>query len=162
MRPGGQTFLNRRRRRSAAIWKTGAPNSCANKMSSRLSRVEDWEALARRADFHPGKLAAEFFVSQRQLQRFFRDHFHATPGQWLRQLQCRLARDLIERGYSNKAVAAELKFASPAHFCREFKKAFGNPPQAFASVKMSPPDNNVAHGQSAPVDLLKQPEQNHP
>lgn len=48
----------------------------------------------------------------------------------------RLAKDLITRGYSSKAAAAELKFATDAHFCREFKRVFGASPQTFAPNRM--------------------------
>jgi len=50
----------------------------------------------------------------------------------MRNLQCRIAKDLVAHGYSTKAAAAELNFATEAHFCREFKKVFGAPPQSFA------------------------------
>jgi AraC-like DNA-binding protein len=36
------------------------------------------------------------------------------------------------QGYSSKAAAAELYYASDAHFCRDFKKVFGVSPQSFA------------------------------
>jgi AraC-like DNA-binding protein len=91
-------------------------------------------------------MASLCFVSQRQLQRFFDQHFQTTPSRWCRQLQCRLARRLIAEGYSNKAAASELKFASNAHFCREFKKIFGATPQAFAPTFTSKLQN-VAVGQ---------------
>jgi AraC-like DNA-binding protein len=71
-------------------------------------------------------------ISERQLQRIFRKSFNCTPRLWIRNLQCRLARELIAQGYSTKAAAAELNFATEAHFCREFKKAFGASPQCFA------------------------------
>ena len=94
--------------------------------------IQDWEKLAREAQFKPGKMAALCSLSDRQLQRLFRENAHTTPGQWLRQLQCRLSKDLINKGYSNKAVAEELQFANASHFCREFKKQFGVSPQSFA------------------------------
>ena len=47
-----------------------------------------------------------------------------------------MAKDLVEQGYSSKAAAAELKFATDAHFCREFKKVFGSPPQSFAPNRL--------------------------
>jgi AraC-like DNA-binding protein len=73
-------------------------------------------------------------ISERQLQRLFRQHLRCTPSHWLRDLQCRLAKELIAQGYSNKAAANELKFANESHFCREFKKVFGTSPQSFAPV----------------------------
>jgi AraC-like DNA-binding protein len=66
------------------------------------------------------------------LQRLFKKNLNCTPSQWLRELRCKLAQELIAQGYSSKAAAAELKFASQAHFCRVFKDTFGSSPQSFA------------------------------
>jgi transcriptional regulator GlxA family with amidase domain len=101
-------------------------------VSGRLFKIQDWEALAREAAFQPAEMASLVPISQRQLQRFFLQHFHTTPSLWLRELQCRKARQLISEGFSTKAVAVQLKFASESHFCREFKKQFGSSPQTFA------------------------------
>jgi len=90
------------------------------------------ECVAKAAGFNPAKMASLCSISERHLQRTFKKNFQCTPSQWLRLLQCRLAKDLISQGYSTKAAAAELKFASDAHFCREFKKVFGLSPQSFA------------------------------
>ena len=46
----------------------------------------------------------------------------------------RLALTLISQGFSNKAVAADLDFADESHFCHEFKRVYGVPPQAFGPV----------------------------
>ncbi len=100
-------------------------------MGGRLSRIEKWETLARRADFHPADMAALCSMSLRQLERFFARRFRQTPGQWSRELKCRQALKLITEGYSNKAVVAELKFASESHFCHEFKRVYGASPQSF-------------------------------
>jgi AraC-like DNA-binding protein len=101
-------------------------------MSGKLIRTEEWEKVARQAEFKPSKMAMLCAVSERHLQRIFKRHLHRTPSQWLRELQCRLAKQLISQGYSSKAAAAELNFATDAHFCREFKKVFGTSPQTFA------------------------------
>ena len=101
-------------------------------MSAGLMKVQEWEQVAKAADFSPSRMAAHFAISGRQLQRIFKRRLQRTPRQWLRELQCRLARELIARGYSTKAAASELKFASESQFCREFKKAFGASPQRFA------------------------------
>lgn len=101
-------------------------------MSGSLLTIEEWEQVAREADFNPGKMATLCSISERQLQRLFRQHLHCTPSRWLRNLQCRQAKQLISQGYSNKSAAAELKFSSESHFCREFKKVFGASPQTFA------------------------------
>lgn len=101
-------------------------------MNDGLLRTQGWEQVAKEAEFNPSKMATLCSISERQLQRIFKRHLNCTPSRWLRELQCRLARELIQSGYSSKAAAAEMKFASEAHFCREFKKIFGNPPQTFA------------------------------
>lgn len=91
----------------------------------------EWEQLAKEAGFRPVRMAELCAVSERQLQRIFKSTFQCTPRRWLRTLQCRLAKELIALGYSTKAAAAELGFATEAHFCREFKKVFGASPQSF-------------------------------
>ena len=101
-------------------------------VSGSLLTIEQWERVAREADFSPAKMASLCSISERQLQRLFRRHLHCTPSHWLRELQCRLAKDLIAQGYSNKAAANALKFANESHFCREFKKVFGTSPQSLA------------------------------
>jgi AraC-like DNA-binding protein len=104
--------------------------------AERLVRVQEWERVAREADFRPTRMAALCSLSERQLERIFKRHLNCTPSQWLRELQCRLAKDLVSQGYSSKAAAAELKFATDAHFCREFKKVFGTSPQTFAPNRL--------------------------
>ena len=103
-------------------------------MNSRLSTIEDWAGLARKADFNAVQLASLCHVSSRQLERFFQETVHLTPSQWLRRLQCVLAGELLARGYSTKAVWAELKFGSASHFCREFRKNFGVSPSNFFTI----------------------------
>jgi transcriptional regulator GlxA family with amidase domain len=67
--------------------------------------------------------------SLRQMERFFSDHFHKTPRQWTKELRCRLAKQLIERGYSSRAVVEELGFKDHAHLCHVFKQVYGVAPQ---------------------------------
>jgi AraC-like DNA-binding protein len=125
-------------------------------MSGMVVRTQDWEKMAREAEFKPSKMATLCSMSERHLQRIFKKHLQRTPSQWLRELQCRLAKQLISQGYSSKAAAAELNFATDAHFCREFKKVFGTPPQTFApahgmSLKLSVLDHHPHQATSAAV-----------
>jgi AraC family transcriptional regulator of arabinose operon len=108
-------------------------------MSAHRLSVEEWQRLARERDFHLEKIARAHSVTLRQMERIFQRDFGTTPERWLRQLQCRLARELLLQGFSNKEIADRLRFANQFHFCREFKKVFGIPPQTFASVLQNLP-----------------------
>ncbi len=103
-------------------------------MSARLSRIIDWEDLAKQAQFEPAVMAALCPISLRQLERFFEKEFKQTPTTWARELKCRIARHLISLGWSNKAVVAELNFANQSHLCHEFKRLYGRSPQAFSPL----------------------------
>lgn len=102
----------------------------------------DLLSVAKQSEFRPAKMATLCSMSERHLQRIFKKHLQRTPGQWLRELQVRLAKQLLAQGYSIKAAAAELNFATDADFCREFKKVFGILPSNLAqnqeiSLKLS-------------------------
>ena len=103
--------------------------------------LRHWEQLAQRSGYQLGGIAELHGVSLRQLQRIFKRALNCCPRRWLRDLRCREAKQLVEQGYSSKAAASELKFATEAHFCREFKKVFGVSPQHFAPARapMLPP-----------------------
>src|SRR5437870_12330026 len=89
---------------------------------SRLERIQEWGTLAKEADYDPVTMSGLCPISLRQLERFFKLHFGKSPRSWLLELQCRRARELVERGYSNKAIVADLHFANESHFCHAFKK----------------------------------------
>src|SRR6267378_1588381 len=99
-------------------------------MSCRCLKIEELESLAIKAEFQPAKMANLRGMSTRQMQRIFQRDLQKTPRVWLRQLQCRLAKDLILKGFSNKAITVDLGFASETHFCREFRKVFRGSPQS--------------------------------
>ena len=103
-------------------------------MSSRLDRIENWTELAADADYKPITMAALAPASLRQLERYFIGKFGKTPREWARLLQCQKARELIEQGYSNKAVVSALRFTNETEFCRIFKNVFGFPPQHFGPI----------------------------
>lgn len=100
-------------------------------MSAKLSKIEEWEGLARKAKFRPSTMAALCSTSLRQLERHFRVAFDKTPGEWTRELRWRLARAYLSEGWSNKAVVDELGFSDAPHLCREFKRVCGKSPQDF-------------------------------
>ena len=103
-------------------------------MNGRLFKIQQWEALARQAKFQPAIMAALCPISLRQLQRFFAEAFEETPGKWARALRCRIARQLVSEGWSNRAVAEELGFGNESHLCHEFRRFYGVTPQTFAPL----------------------------
>ena len=101
-------------------------------MSTRLLRLQTWEELALETRFQPAALASRCGVSLRHLERFFLTATGQNLSQWLRSLRFRHAIKLLSEGYKTEAVAADLGFANSSHFCHEFKKFHGVPPQSFA------------------------------
>jgi AraC-like DNA-binding protein len=85
-----------------------------------IVRVED---LARVAGYGP-----------RALQRLFRDEVGASPKWVIRRYRLQEAALRIERGDGPTlaALAAELGYADQAHLARDFKRAVGRSPSAFA------------------------------
>ncbi len=107
-------------------------------MSCRLRRIQNWEVIAKEAEFRPIAMADLCFVSLRTMERFFVLHFQKTPSRWVRELRCELARRLIAQGYSNKAVVQELAFGNDSHLCHDFRAIYGVSPQGFAPLYGSP------------------------
>lgn len=101
-------------------------------MGARLLRVKNWEIVAREAKFRPAVAAAKCCVSLRQFERFFAENFQQSPGLWMRAMRCRMAKEFIAKGWSNKAVVNELHFGNESHLCHEFQKFYGCSPQTYA------------------------------
>jgi len=101
-------------------------------MSARSFRSEEWERLAIRARFQPVQMAGLCRVSPKQLQRIFNKAFQKTPTQWIREFRCRLVLKLVAKGYTYKAIAAELHFANETHLCHDFRKAYPESPRKIA------------------------------
>ena len=97
-----------------------------------LGRIKDWDAVFAKAHYRVARLCRYLQVSPRQLERFFRRKFHASPRVLMKQAQFRRARDLIALGYTNSEIARRLYFADEVHFCHAFKKYFHQSPQSFA------------------------------
>lgn len=103
-------------------------------MNCRLLHDQNWECLARKANFRPEAMAALCPISLRQLERFFKSRFNKTPTEWIREFRFGLAIKLISSGWSSKAVAAELHYWDESHFCHEFKRVSGASPLRFAPL----------------------------
>ena len=95
-------------------------------------KAADWAKLAAAAGWQPEALASLCSVKLRLLERLFKRQFGKAPHAWMRKLRCRRAAALIAEGWDLKNAGPALGFASAAHLCHEFKKAFGVSPKRFA------------------------------
>lgn len=114
----------------------------ANGTHDALTRrpLESLEKLAADCAYRPGRVAAHFGVSQRQLHRWFRAHLGRSPRDWLREERMRCALHLLRESYSVKEVAYRLGFLQESQFCRDFRIHFGHRP----SVELKPRTDPVA------------------
>jgi AraC-like DNA-binding protein len=89
-----------------------------------------------------GAAARRFGISPRSLQRIFREYVGVSPKWVLGRYRLHEAARLIAASPSQSwaQVAAELGFCDQAHFTREFTRAIGQPPGAYAAecMKNSP------------------------
>src|SRR6478735_518085 len=80
-----------------------------------------WEELAEAARFNARELARLCQISDRQLQRQFRDHLDRSPRDWLNERRLEAAQRLLLSGHPIKIITFELGFKHVSHFCRQFK-----------------------------------------
>ncbi len=104
-------------------------------MGSRLDRLNDWQDLARKAQYNAKVLAERCQVSLRQLERFWKESFQETPQSWLNQCRFSEAQALLQEGCPVKEVAFRVGFKQSSHFCREFKRHTGCTPNEFGQVR---------------------------
>ena len=81
------------------------------------------------SDLSPAVLAEALAMSQRQLQRLFREELDTTPNAFISQQKMLFARHLLQTTSLNISEAAyAVGFSDPAYFARVFKKQFGHNP----------------------------------
>ena len=97
-----------------------------------LQSVKDWNCLVRAAGFSARKVASGLEISQRQLQRHFRDVYHLEFRKWMTSVRLDDARHLLAHRRQVKEVAFLLGYKQANHFSREFKRMFGITPEQFA------------------------------
>ena|SRR6266498_1244279 len=90
----------------------------------------------------PGTIAAAHHISVRYLHKLFETQPSTVAG-WIRQRrldQCR--RDLLNPALLDRPVSAignRAGFASPTHFTRAFRAAYGLPPAKFRATATTSP-----------------------
>ncbi|MFC6017862.1 DUF6597 domain-containing transcriptional factor [Plantactinospora solaniradicis] len=79
-------------------------------------------------------LADDLGVTVRGLQRLFAEYVGIGPKWVIRRYRLREVTERLDRGepVDWAALAAELGYADQAHFARDFKKMFGEPPTWYA------------------------------
>ncbi len=77
-----------------------------------------------------GELAQAVNLSPSYLTRLFRTELGVSPARYDREARLDLARDLIDTSFLTvKEVMAAAGWSDPSHFCREFKRKFGEAPR---------------------------------
>lgn len=85
-------------------------------------------------------------LSARQMERLFRMHFEETPSRYYLRLRLARARHLLTHtALPVVQVALATGFASPAHFTKCYREAFGNTPSA---ERQAPVKARLALGQA--------------
>lgn len=84
----------------------------------------------------PAWLARQVGLSERQLARLFVEEFGRPPGAYIRGTRLRYARWLLQNSDETVTeVALRTGFADCAHFVRQFRCEFGEPPGALRKPK---------------------------
>ncbi|EMK3304597.1 helix-turn-helix domain-containing protein [Vibrio vulnificus] len=85
------------------------------------------------AGLHSGEIAQAAFVSQRQLERLFKQFLNTSPNLYLREMQLNYGRDLLsnDRGVSIQHIAERCGFNDSNYFSKCFKQKFGQSPRQY-------------------------------
>lgn len=97
-------------------------------MGSRLDQIKEWSDMARRVSYSVQRLARSLDISERQLHRYFKDHFGDSPRHFLETLRMKDAARALSEGGSVKEVAYQVCFKQASHFSRVFKRTLGRVP----------------------------------
>jgi len=98
---------------------------------------EQWMELAKASNYRAHALAKQLGISIRQLERNFKRQFSNQPQRWLDAQRLAQAESMLLAGNSVKAVALNLGFKQPSHFCRQFKAANEMTPSEFVSIRLA-------------------------
>jgi AraC family transcriptional regulator, transcriptional activator FtrA len=94
-------------------------------MNAKLTQIQDWIALAQKAEWSVSKLAKNGGVSVRTLERNFLETHGKMPKAWLAAQRQKLAWELLCECSSVKETASELGYRHAEHFSRDFKACYG-------------------------------------
>jgi AraC-like DNA-binding protein len=119
----------------AAAQAAGAGAAAGTGQAAMLDRIKATiDTRLGEPELSPGVLAAEHGISLRYLHKLFQER-GTTVGGWIRRRRLEACRAELARpsaaGRTVAAVAARWGFASPTHFSRAFRNAYGVSPTQF-------------------------------
>jgi AraC-like DNA-binding protein len=97
-------------------------------MNTRLKYIQNWNELAREANWSASKLAKKCNVSLSTLERYFRETMGKSPKAWLTENRQHNAKELLSEGFSVKETSSELGYKHNNQFSREFRNYWGFSP----------------------------------
>jgi len=119
------------RHASRRVPPTGAPGPDPSVAARIRALIHD---AGTAADLAAADLAAAAGCSRYAAYRAFHQAYGLAPSDYQRQLRVRAARQLLSRGVSPAAAAAEAGFADQAHLTRWFRRYYGITPGAYRSA----------------------------
>ena len=133
---------NRQRYLTALIWNTVLRRNSENgsvisdAISAKEERVYD---LCRYIhNHHTEKMTIDFlakksYLSRATLNRHFRNVMNMSVNEYINQVRCGYALELLRQGYSVKTSAGLSGFADQSYFIKVFKKTYGITPKKSVS-----------------------------
>lgn len=134
-----ENFQQRRaqRERETHHWDDGKKTSSSTQTEAEEEWLREIERLALSMlddeRLSVNWLAAQTYVSERQVQRRLKKMTGLTPSRFLRELRLQKARRMLETGQikSVKEVASTVGFKAEKHFSRIFRERFGKYPSQY-------------------------------
>jgi transcriptional regulator GlxA family with amidase domain len=109
-----------------------APPLLAPVGDERVARALLWMEQHLAAPIKISRVAAELGMSERSLERLFRNRLNETPRRSYLRIRLRHAKWMLENtGMSRASIAAELGFVDSSHMSRCFKSCYQALPSAF-------------------------------
>ncbi|HZS46126.1 MAG TPA: AraC family transcriptional regulator [Blastocatellia bacterium] len=126
--------------KKAPLWLHNVVDLINNKYKHNITLSE----MAESADVNPSHLI-----------QVFREHFHCTPGEFLRRVRVEWAmRQLRNPALALSDISSDVGFSDQSHFTRVFKRFTGLTPAQYRSLNINP-DSVQNTGKSSKTPLLK-------
>lgn len=99
-------------------------------MGSRLDLITDWKRAARNAGYHVDALAGRAGVTERTLERYFKEQkrLGQSPKKWVDRLRMADSWRDLRRRMSVKESALRRGFKHVQDFTRAFERVYGVKP----------------------------------